>query len=499
MRWNRSGTHFAGGHATLHVDGAVVPALRGVAAGNPEDCWLSDDTIVGQAEVGTSGDRWRVVRLTAPFTTYDVGAPQGANEIRAGGGVWAAWRQGVGYFDSHGRVEPLWAPLAVDDESGDVALVTDRANGRGLVVWNGRTLTPVPGVGVVGREACYRGGVLTFRDGVALKQRHADGTVVTIPVPAGYAGARATVDGWLLLGHGDALYLVHRDAPTQGVLVSTSGRDFLPDLVSERGVVRVVAGDAGQTAGGVHHYVLEPGTRPLVPLGPGAPPPEPAPSSIVLPTPTSCRRHACALDGWEAATGRSHFLPGTVGWSAPRYDARPAYEGMPWARDKVGLWRLVIGTERDVPDGYRDKKAHLQATIAEAKRRSPKARIVVYEDDAAHAAEAAKLRASVQADGLGVDYGLNAYPKSSESAAVAAARLETAVRAIRDAQARAVLVSAGYAVAPAVTALAPLLHRLIETTFPATIDGHLVFGAKRANALPDVVDFWARTWERMEH
>jgi len=228
------------------------------------------------------------------------------------------------------------------------------------------------------------------------------------------------------------------------------------------------------------------------------PPAEPIPEPIFeLVTPASCRRHASALDGWERSTGRSHLLAGTVGWSAPPYDARKAYEGMPWARDKSGLWRLVIGTESDVPDEYASKKAQLLATIAEATKRSPRVTVVVYRDDANHEPLAAEMRATIKAAGLVVEDGINAYPRANETATAAETRIERDVIEARAAKRRVVINSAGYTVAPAVRALAPLLHKLIDLKYPKTIEGHVVFGAKRPNADPAVVDYWARVWERI--
>jgi hypothetical protein len=70
--------------------------------------------------------------------TYDIrtGAinrvsTQGANFTRAGGGVWAAWLDHVGYYDSLGRTHPDYGLMGVDDD-GTVLVVLNREYGYGL-------------------------------------------------------------------------------------------------------------------------------------------------------------------------------------------------------------------------------------------------------------------------------------------------------------------------------------------------------------------------------
>src|SRR4051812_22550959 len=82
------------------------------------------------------GDRVIYQRETAALGAFieaeggDILSPFGANRLRAGGPLWAAWLAGAGYRDSLGRVNAAWSVAGVGPDG--TVCVTIRETGVGL-------------------------------------------------------------------------------------------------------------------------------------------------------------------------------------------------------------------------------------------------------------------------------------------------------------------------------------------------------------------------------
>ena len=73
------------------VDGATPTALVGSTGGGWE--WLTDTTIIGQALIPSlHATEWRIYQLTPlSAAAATLVSTEGANQIKAGGGVWEKW------------------------------------------------------------------------------------------------------------------------------------------------------------------------------------------------------------------------------------------------------------------------------------------------------------------------------------------------------------------------------------------------------------------------
>ncbi len=262
MKFNSAGTSIANGTAKVWVNGVTPAPLVDKHAGNPS--WRDDSTLILHADLG---DGFRVYQ-------YQVGGPllpvsnHGATDLYAGGTAWAGWLHGKGYFDSHGTVRATWGVLDVDDKTGFVAVVTNRQAGTGLSIWNGSTLVVVY-AGAVWPEAWFRDGLLVYRVGGLLKACDFSGVSVPIGNPP-LQGVRHRGE-YLLLGRDRDplydLYLVRWNDPTKGLLVTSTGRDFYPDLrVNSGGTVTVISSPNQGDTVPVQTYTVNPMTGPWVPL-----------------------------------------------------------------------------------------------------------------------------------------------------------------------------------------------------------------------------------------
>lgn len=271
MRYGPDGS-VVGGMASVHVNGVVRSA-----GGNPQ--WRDAARIVFQIE--KAGDKGKLYQLTAPWTgTPTLVDDKPSSQIVAGGGNWAAWNVADGYRDSYGK-KTRWYPIACDDSSGLIAVVTDQQNAIGLAIWNGSTLRTIK-AGPIG-EACFRGGLLVYRDSGQLRAWSVlTGGPVAIANPPGLAGVQHS-GGYLLLGRSRSkaiydLYLVRVSDPLRGLhLVASNNADFYPDLrVKADGTVEVISSPTQGDTLPIKRYALNPTTATWLPLG-VPPPPKPDP------------------------------------------------------------------------------------------------------------------------------------------------------------------------------------------------------------------------------
>jgi len=155
----------AGGTSIIHVEGHVPAPFVGVTGGNPQ--WRTDSLLVAQTIRDIDGvtkarlEQWNYDDPKAPL---ELVSERGQNFMFAGGGQFAAWA-GF-YYDSYGPQLSVdqsdWAPLAVDDETGLIAVILNRSRGSGLGIWNGETLTIVER-GMMEPEASFKNAVLLYR------------------------------------------------------------------------------------------------------------------------------------------------------------------------------------------------------------------------------------------------------------------------------------------------------------------------------------------------
>ena len=284
VRFNPDGRLIAGGMASVHVNGVVLALPGAVRAGNPQ--WRDASRLVCQIE--KSGDKGRLYELAAPSTgTPTLVDDKPSSQIVAGGGQWAAWNVADGYRDSHGK-KARWYPVACDDLSGVIAVVTDQQAAVGLNLWNGSALTPVA-TGPIG-EACFRGGLLVYRDRGQLKACDVAGKPVRVANPPGLAGVQHAGD-YLLLGRDNGpsrydLCLVRKsDATRSALVVSSPDADFYADLrVMPNGRVEVVSSPNQGDTLPIQRYIVNPSTVTWRPIGtitpPTTKPPTPKPEPL---------------------------------------------------------------------------------------------------------------------------------------------------------------------------------------------------------------------------
>ncbi len=161
---NRLG-NAAQGTVTVSVDGQVPAPFVGVTAGNPR--WRTDSLLICQTIRDIGGatkarlEQWD---LTNPDAPLQVVSERGQNFMFAGGGNWAAWDNS--YYDCFGPVlgvdQSDWAPLAVDQLTGTIAVTLHRSQGRGLGIWNGISVIEVDPSSIL-PEACFKDGVLQYK------------------------------------------------------------------------------------------------------------------------------------------------------------------------------------------------------------------------------------------------------------------------------------------------------------------------------------------------
>lgn len=222
------------GFGTVSADGVAYASGGGTQ-------WIDDDTIIYQRQDTVDGPT-SIETRHLPTGIVTVVRTTGANHLVAGGGVWACWTAGDGYRDSHGRHEPAWYPLAVDD-SGAIAVCLDYAAGRDVAIVTGSSVEAVSGGTLDALEACFREGVLIYRR--------------TLPAVSGvqHDGFGVAL-GWHE-GHGLVAY---RIGSPLGLVLSSDGRDFhariRKSLTSEERLV-VSSSGAGERPEELRRYLVD--------------------------------------------------------------------------------------------------------------------------------------------------------------------------------------------------------------------------------------------------
>lgn len=318
------------GDGVISVDGVVPSPLAGVVGGGT--CWLDDDTIAYQRAYGQA----RILEaLHLPTLAPRTVSESGANQIVAGGGVWAAWLAGQGYRDSHHRHETKWFPLAVDPYTGHVAICLDYQSGAGIGVWTGQAIVTVASAPLDRMEASFVDGTLCYRAGGHVRLWR-DGQTTTLPHLPHVQGVEHS-RGWLLGWHEHHGLVVYRAGETTGIVVSADGRDFHARLLAESsGLLTVVSSaGAGELPHELRRYSINPTLRTVNGLHVGA---------VDLTTRPYAPVVAIGRPLWM---GFYEFTPAS---GLPANCRIPVHQGAPWLHVEGPGWAYVAGD----PDGDLD-------------------------------------------------------------------------------------------------------------------------------------------------
>lgn len=232
------------GATELSYDGTAIqwtshpfyPELVGRPIIGDGIAWLNSWTLVFQScQTPTSPSVTAACRLY----TYDIRTTaislvsnSGATIIRAGGGVWAAWLEGVGYRDSLGRTSADYGLVDVDDDGTVVVILnnTDKT-GLGYLLSSDDDASDVRVITADRLETAWSfgGGVVMYHaNGVLVKYDINTDTATTTNVPV---QIYANYGSWILARHLRGLGAVAFEfGKTVAHQVSTSESNFNGDI-----------------------------------------------------------------------------------------------------------------------------------------------------------------------------------------------------------------------------------------------------------------------------
>jgi hypothetical protein len=230
-----------------------IPVLCGPGAG-PMVRWFSATNTIQQ---GCPSSCLLYMQDVASGRNWTVD-PQGANWLAAGDSTWAARLQGDGYRDSNSHRNPDWMPLEVDAYLG-LVLISNYTNGQGLwtLAPNG-TVTRIASAVLDVQQGDIHKGVAIYRAGGQL-HRYPDNDIF----PAwGQCSDARYADGYLCYNGNLGLCWALWAQPTRGLVLSSDGHDFNPDVGAlASGLVRVVSSrTAGEGPGDLRTYDINPVT-----------------------------------------------------------------------------------------------------------------------------------------------------------------------------------------------------------------------------------------------
>lgn len=193
-------------------------------------CWLDDNTLVAKhCPASSCAIKTQNIRGTAEEVTV---APRGAENISAGGGVWAAWLGGYGVFTSTELLKPAsWiSPRSVGPDGAIAIQRTYQANGWDVFEKDGSqwvlTEKDATDIHLLGSHRAFwvEGGEPKVVGGIPLPK----------PVTRPFWGLRMleTPDQgwWILYQESKQGRLVLQDEDGKGYVITT-GEAFAPDFV----------------------------------------------------------------------------------------------------------------------------------------------------------------------------------------------------------------------------------------------------------------------------
>lgn len=218
--------------------------------------WLTDDTVAFQQIVGGA--------LGAVIESQDVStgtgarlSDTGANLLVARGGEWATISN-RGFRSSFGPTTPAqatWFPVDVDD-NGDLAVILNGAQNRGLGVWDGQTLVTLSDGSSVG--GAFKNGQLVYTvSGQWFSWTRAGGIVSYGALPN-----VALVDasgGWVLVYRGGiGIAVLPLWQPAHAILVSADAENFYPKIRAFDPLLQIaVSRGAGELPTDLRRHVVD--------------------------------------------------------------------------------------------------------------------------------------------------------------------------------------------------------------------------------------------------
>lgn len=127
--------------------------------------WLNETTLIFSV---CDGPTCSIHTYSIPNKITTKVSEIGADRLWSGGNVWAAWKSGIGYFDSLSRTNALWSVLGIDDD-GTVLVVLNSETNTGIGYLPVNSTVPV----VISYDGLTRGA--SIRKGIVIY--HANGVL----------------------------------------------------------------------------------------------------------------------------------------------------------------------------------------------------------------------------------------------------------------------------------------------------------------------------------
>ncbi len=237
------------------IDGTTPAALTGSTGGWD---WLNEDVIVGQSDFGSGFILYTydVNTLVLAEVLIDGLPVDGANELAAGGDVWAKWLSTEGFrtSDPPDLILPV-AGLGAVSETGNIVTVVTRDTGFGLRTYNAAgtelsTLNALLTLPVIRA----RGDIVSYVDADGWHLRGTDGAV--LPYAARgidlsfMAPALNGTDVWVLETDTDEVLGLRGAAQGNQYVINTGPTSFGPDVrFISPNIARIVySTNAGESA-----------------------------------------------------------------------------------------------------------------------------------------------------------------------------------------------------------------------------------------------------------
>jgi hypothetical protein len=329
MRLNTRGQVAAGvGSGAVSIDGVVI-GLGGSPA------WLTDDEIVYGRTLNGREDA--VAIYDTRTRAGRVAAPGGANDVKAGGGMWARWLGDgkTGLTTSTGFGAPKAGLLEVGPD-GVLYYVPDRQSDRGIVARypDGREVVVTTGPTALSLRGVVGGCVWVGPD---LRAHVWNLPQPVTPTGLGVYGPRAgNVNGEWWLVYGDGLRILAQPfAKPEGYIVASFGNTFDLDCVVLNGKLHIAyATTQGEQPGQYHSVELDLSrprvtlstSRPTQPPAPPQLPKEPPDVTISIPNHLDVVKEARARYADKSGPERAGLICNCVAWKLRNEGAGTFYK-----------------------------------------------------------------------------------------------------------------------------------------------------------------------------
>lgn len=276
------------GGSIVSLDGREIARPAGGAA------WSTDDILVYQVCDAATGNVCQIESYDQRTGTKHTEATRGANELAAGGGVWAAWLDGVGLFASDGFALPA-AGLRAVSNNGAIAYVPHRQSGLGVWVHEHIITQPRQEDWQLTPEEAEDVQVFGVGQGLWTHQHevHTAALPPLVTLPQVYRPRAAQLLGEWWIAYWEAAgrrLVVHPFAETRGYTLNVGDDAFGVDMrVVDNALVVEWARNVGEAPTSLARVVVDtkqPRTELRITTAPTpAPPPTPAPTPTPVSTP----------------------------------------------------------------------------------------------------------------------------------------------------------------------------------------------------------------------